>query len=147
MCVLDSVNHITQPEQLAKVFSRVALFLEEDGVFIFDANTGYKHRSILANNVFVYDMEDVYCVWQNDTNEDKTEITLDFFERMEDGSYERSSESFCERAYSDEELTVMLEAAGLQVDARYDEYSDKEPMQSSQRVVYVCSKRASGEKK
>ena len=47
----------------------------------------------------------------------------------------------------DEELTDMLETAGLQVDARYDEYSDKEPTQSSQRVVYVCSKRASGEKK
>lgn len=45
-------------------------------------NTPYKHREILGQNTFVYDLGDLYCVWQNATDDTLlTEITLDFFVR------------------------------------------------------------------
>ncbi|MBQ9994515.1 MAG: class I SAM-dependent methyltransferase [Clostridia bacterium] len=141
VCVLDSVNHITDERTLQKAFDRVSLFLEQDGVFIFDANTEYKHEKVLGDETFVYDMDDIYCVWQNTHGENGvTNVSLDFFER-EGEAYYRSEESFKERAYSDAQLCGMLDAAGMKVAARYDNYTYNEPTETTQRVVYVCQKK------
>ncbi|MDQ9777982.1 hypothetical protein RF400_05105, partial [Acinetobacter baumannii] len=91
------------------------LFMAPGALFVFDVNTPYKHRKILADNTFVYDTGDVYCVWQNSLDEktDTVHISLDFFERS--GSlYRRSCEHFSERAYSLDHLSAMLEQAGLE---------------------------------
>ena len=142
ICTLDSVNHITDEAVLSEAFRRVALFLEPDGVFLFDANTVYKHRCVLGDNVYVYDMDEVYCVWQNHLMEDDSvEISLDFFEPDEDDAYFRTSESFCERAYSRRQLSDMLERAGLTIVEEYDDYTDAAPSENTQRVVYVCRKK------
>ena len=43
-------------------------------------NTVYKHRVVLADNVFVTENERVFCVWQNFLREnDIVDISLDFF--------------------------------------------------------------------
>ena len=141
VCVLDSVNHITKRQTLQEAFRRVSLFLEPDGVFIFDANTVYKHEKILASNTFVYDTENVYCVWQNQPGRDGIiGINLDFFEREADGLYSRSSEEFSEKAYSHEELLSMLGEAGLTVCEEFDDYSYDAPKDTTERIVYVCMK-------
>lgn len=64
-----------------QAFQRVALFLDPNGYFVFDVNTPYKHRHVLENNTFLYDTENVYCVWQNTLDEETgiVEINLDFF--------------------------------------------------------------------
>ena len=85
------------------------------GLFVFDVNTVYKHRHILAGNTFVYDTGDVYCVWQNSLKENNiVNIELNIFER-EGGIYRRSSEVFCERAYETDELKAMLSKSGFEV--------------------------------
>jgi len=142
VCTLDSVNHVTDADVLQEAFRRVSLFLEPDGVFLFDANTPYKHRCVLGENVYVYDLDEVYCVWQNRPLEnDCTEICLDFFEPDEDGAYYRSSESFTERAYSRDQLADMLDKAGMVILEEYDDYTEAAPSELTQRVVYVCGKK------
>lgn len=141
VCTLDSLNHIEDREQLASALSRVSLFMEPDGVFVFDMNTPYKHEQILADNAFVYETEDVYCVWQNEyCGEGRVEIALDFFERRPDGSYIRDSEDFCEVAYSVEETERLLNNAGLRLLAAYDDMTRNPPRTDSQRIVFVAAK-------
>ena len=53
VCMLDSLNHITDINNLKKAFEKVALFLESKRLFIFDLNTPYKHREILSGKSFV----------------------------------------------------------------------------------------------
>lgn len=139
VCTLDSVNHVTDEKILNDVFGKVSLFLEPDGVFIFDVNTPYKHEKILANETYVYDCEEVYCVWQNSTKNGVTQISLDFFE-YEEGAYYRSSETFCEVAYSDETIVRLLENNKMTVCARFDDYTEKKVGTTTQRVVYVARK-------
>lgn len=139
ICVLDSINHITDERLLAEAFRRVSLFLEPDGVFIFDVNTPYKHNEVLANSTFIYDLESIYCVWQNDTTENITEISLDFFVN-ENGTYHRSGENFLERAYNQEELSGMLNKSGLKVIETFDGYTNNPPNPKSERIVYVVKK-------
>lgn len=141
VCALDSLNHITDPVVLRRAFERISLFTAPGGLFVFDVNTEYKHRTILADNTFVYDLEDVYCVWQNTTDELlKTEISLDFFVRH-GKTYLRESERFCEQAYAQELLTEMLTQTGYEVVAIYADDSFLPIEETTQRAVYVARKK------
>lgn len=139
---LDSLNHITQPEQLQAVFDRVSLFTNPGGLFLFDMNTPFKHQEILADNAFVYDLDQLYCVWQNDLDEDGKNVTihLDFFVPEEDGRYSRWEEEIQERAYTQEEVRGFVERAGLELLEVFHEDSQESPRPDSQRLVYLARK-------
>lgn len=143
ICTLDSINHLTEKADVQAAFDRVSLFTEPGGIFVFDVNTPYKHREILANNTFVYDMDEVYCVWQNtlDEESDTVQIDLDIFEEVEDGLFERTQESFCERAYGIDELKTMLVSAGFEPLAVYGELTKDPPAVDSQRVFITARKK------
>lgn len=141
VCALDSLNHLVDPEQLYRALSRVSLFLEPDGLFLFDVNTPYKHREVLGNNIFVYDYDDIYLVWKNTLLEDDViSIELDIFEQEGD-VYIRTGESFCERAYSKDQISELLSRAGLEIVGLYHEDSVEPPQPHSERVVYVTRKK------
>lgn len=141
VCCLDSLNHITDYGKFCEVFVKVSLFLEKDALFIFDMNTVYKHEKILAENAFVFEDGDVYCVWQNTYSKEKriTDISLDFFENTGSG-YMRSTEMFCERAYSEEQIKNAIINAGLSLEAVFGDMSYKAPKQDEQRTVFVARK-------
>lgn len=144
VCALDSINHITAKNVLQKGFSRVSLFLDPKGVFIFDVNTLYKQQNILANNTFVYDYDSVYCVWQNTFLPENaaTRIELDFFEYdSESGAYYRQEEAFEERVYSPDELAEMLDKAGLRIVDCFEGDTTDPVKEDTQRMVYVTKKK------
>ena len=138
ICTLDSINHLTDEKDVAKTFDKVGLFMDKDGLFVFDVNTVYKHRNVLADNTFVFENEKVFCVWQNSLKDnDVVEIDLDFF-CEENGVYYRSGESFCERAYSDGQIRKMLAEAGFELEAVYNDMSFDSPSETAERLVYVA---------
>lgn len=143
ICALDSINHLSSEHDVLKVFQKVSLFLNPDGYFIFDLNTIYKHKNILANNIFIYDLENVYCVWQNHLNDKncRVGITLDLFGRGEDGLYRRNTERFYERAYSIELIDSLLEQAGLERVGLFDDLTFETPKKESERIVFVARKK------
>jgi len=141
ICALDSINHIIDEEQLSIVFNKISLFTNIGGLFIFDVNTEYKHRNILADNAFVFETDDVFCVWQNYYNE-KTglvSINLDFF-RKNKNYYVRTSESFYEKTYSFELLNNMLEKSGFDILAIYEGDTFDAVKANTERAVYVAKK-------
>lgn len=142
VCTLDSINHLITKKDVEKAFERVSLFLNPNGLFIFDVNTLYKHSKVLGNNAFVYDFEDVYCVWQNEFNKENgsVDISLDFFCECEDGLYQRQSENFSEMYYDDEFITGLCEKYSMTVLQRFDDFTQNEVSEKSQRVLYVCRK-------
>lgn len=139
ICALDSINHLTQIKDVENTFKRVALFMNPNGLFVFDANTIYKHECVLGDNCYIYDNDKVFCAWQNNykPSDHTVMITLDFFEP--DGDiYRRSSEQFFERAYSRSEISEMLTAAGFTLEAVYDDMCFETPAEKSQREIYVA---------
>ena len=138
ICTLDSLNHITDQKKLQRAFDRVALFMNSGGYFVFDMNTVYKHREILGNNTFVYDTDQVFCVWQNSLKANNiVNIELDLFER-EDGVYYRQSEHFKERAYEIDEVKRMLAQAGFTLRAVYADMTTEPLKENSDRAVFVA---------
>ncbi|MGN0559949.1 MAG: class I SAM-dependent DNA methyltransferase [Candidatus Fimenecus sp.] len=144
VCTLDALNHLPSRAAVEETLRRVSLFLNPGGVFIFDANTLYKHREVLGNNTFVYDTDAVYCVWQNElqTDEKTVEISLDFFIPASDEEpiYERESEQFTECAYSGAEWEEMLKNAGFSVLGVFDGYTENPLTDASERAVYAVRK-------
>ena len=141
VCLMDSLNHITDYDGFCKAIERTALFLEKDRLFVFDVNTEYKHKNILGNNSFVMEGNGVFCTWQNETDQNVvTEIMLDFFIEQESGEYLRFSEDFCERAYTKPQIENALNSAGLEIVAILDDMTFIEPKKTSERLYYVTRK-------
>lgn len=140
VCALDSINHLPGLDDVRKVFEGVAFFSEQDGLFIFDVNTVYKHRKVLADNTFTYETENVYCVWENtlDPDTDEVKMELEFFEKEENGLYSRSSDSFTEKAYSEEDIERLLRESGFELLSKYGDDTFAPPAEQSQRIVYAA---------
>ena len=139
VCVLDSLNHLENEKQLERTFSAVSDHVCDGGLFIFDLNTEYKHRKVLADNAFCYDMDGLFCSWQNEVSEDGSVTEyLNFFEEQEDGSYQRYSEEITERIYPDALVMRLLSAYEFELIGRFDGFSDEPVKENSQRVLYVC---------
>ena len=140
LSVSQTVTPTHSAADVKETFKRVAKYLSEGGLFIFDVNTIYKHREVLCDNCFVFDTDEVFCSWQNelDKETDIVNITLDFFIPAENGLYFRETEEFSERAYRDEDLTQWLSEAGLKILAIYDDMSFDEPKPESERKIFVA---------
>lgn len=142
VCTLDSINHVTDEETVREIIRRVSLFMEDKGIFIFDVNTPYKHRDILGNNTFVYDMDEVYCVWQNETDENMlTTVSLDIFEKDEEtDAYYKYSEQFQERGYELSFLEKLLTENKFELIGIYEEMTASPVKADTQRAVFVARK-------
>lgn len=142
ICALDSINHLETSDDIRKTIERAYMFLEPGGVFIFDANTAYKHREVLGNNAFVFENDQVFCTWQNSYEEkdNRVEISLDFFERSDNGTYTRYSEDFAEIAPETSLIDKFLTDAGFEIMAHYDEDSENPVHEKTQRIIYAAKK-------
>lgn len=74
----DTYSHIGPQENFEKAIRKAAYFMERGGVFIFDLNTPYKHRHILAGQTFDIEAEDADCHWSNryDETAQRVDITI-----------------------------------------------------------------------
>ena len=140
-CTLDGLNHITDKEELIRSLRRIALFLEPSGKFIFDLNTVYKHQTVLGDNTFVIEDEDIYAVWSNEyCGGGLSRMELDFFVEQEDGRYQRFSECIEEQAYEISEFEKMLENSGFKTLGIYDFDNGSDVRQDSEKIIFVAER-------
>ena len=142
ICVLDGINHLEGEVDVKRTFEKVSLFMNKGGAFAFDVNTIHKHKNILADNVFVYEPDDLFCVWQNNYNPDdnSVDISLDFFEE-DGGVYYRSCESFTEQAYELDVIKLWLEKAGFEVVEIFDDLTTDPVNPETERAVFLAKKK------
>ena len=139
ICFLDSINHLNSINAVQRTFECVNNSLKQGGLFVFDVNTIYKHQCVLSGNTFVFDEEDYYLVWQNFTSGAKTDMLIDCFIEDENG-WQRYSEEFCERAYTDETLEKILTANGFCNISRYDFETYGKVRKNSEKIIYIATK-------
>ncbi len=139
---LDSINHLDSAEDIGRCFVRTAQNMNKGGLFLFDVNTVYKHRHILAENTFIYDVDGAYCAWQNKyrPDDDSVGIELDLFYENDDGSYDRGYESFREIALPQEQYMAMLQRAGFEVLNVYEYLTLEHPTGTSEKLMFVARK-------
>ncbi|HIZ16949.1 MAG TPA: methyltransferase domain-containing protein [Firmicutes bacterium] len=142
ICMLDSLNHITDIGGLKRTIERVSLFLEPGGIFIFDVNTLYKHREVLSGSCYVYECDGAVCVWSNSecSSDGTVNISLDIFEETANGLYSRSTENFSERAYDVTAFQEILADSGFKVCGIYGDMSFDKPCAVEERMYFVAER-------
>ena len=100
--VCDSLNYITEREELLQVFRLVNNYLDPQGIFIFDFNTEYKYREVLGNQVIAEDRDECCFIWENYYNHtsmiNEYELTLFVREDEEASLYRKYQESNFQKA-------------------------------------------------
>ncbi|MBO5453688.1 MAG: class I SAM-dependent methyltransferase [Clostridia bacterium] len=140
VCLLDSINYITDETKLKKMFSLVKNYLEYDGLFVFDINSEHKLRNIIGENTFVYNSEDVFYTWENEQNDDCVNFYLTFFVKNETDSFDKIEEFHTEKVYTTEKLVKILNEVGMEFIAAYADFEFNEPYCDSERIFIVARK-------
>ena len=137
--LLDCINHLLTDEMVEKFLKRLRYFIEPGGLFIFDINSKYKFNSIYKDNVFYSVDDDFSYIWQNHFDKNTGICTMDmtFFQKEED-VYKRFESINKEKYYSIDFLRKALEKSGFYVEALYDDCSFDEPVETSERIFFVC---------
>lgn len=146
--ICDSVNYITEPEELRQVFRWADNYLDPDGVFIFDFNTEYKYREVLGDCTIAESRDECSFIWDNYYYEEEqiNEYEISFFVRDEELSksgqdiYQRYQETHFQRGYTLEEMKGLLEAAGMRFLAAYDAFTKDAPGEESERIYIIAGK-------
>ena len=135
----DAVNYILEPEELCQVFERVNQYLEPGGIFVFDFNTKYKYQEVMGQQVFAEDRELGSYVWDNDYDEESqiNEYQLTLFVKEKE-LYRKYQEVHYQRGYTLEEIKELLELAGMQFVQAYEDYSDEEVREESERICVIA---------
>ena len=138
--VCDSVNYITEPEELQEVFRLVNNYLDPKGVFIFDFNTRYKYEEILGDRTIAENREEGSFIWENSYDQEKNlnVYELALFLPREDGLYEKCEEEHVQRAYSIETIKRMIEKAGMELVAVYDAYTRNPGDENCERLTFIA---------
>ena len=151
--VCDSLNYITDPEDLENVFRLVNNYLDPGGIFLFDFNTEYKYREVMGDCTIAEDRGVCSFIWDNYYYEEDriNEYDLTLFVRetgrsdpdtgepdREGQLYRRYTETHYQRAYTLEEMQRLLEKAGLVFEAAYDMDTKEVPGDTSERICVIA---------
>lgn len=111
-CSLDGFNYLP-PEDIAEVLGRLGLFIEKQGLLIFDVISIERFRS-LGGQIFSDEREDALCFWRADWNEEERVISYDMNVFTKSGKlWRRDVEEHIEYGHSVEFLKDALESAGF----------------------------------
>jgi ubiquinone/menaquinone biosynthesis C-methylase UbiE len=142
VCSMDGINYI-EPESIERALSKVSLFLEEGGVFVFDINTPEKFER-LDGEIFVDEGEDIYCVWRVDYDPDEgcCLFGMDIFikDAEDEKLWRREYEEHVEYDYTPQELSLMLKNAGFKDITIYGGLPLREVQPGEDRVFIICKK-------
>ena len=137
VCCLDSLNYLTRPADVQRTFQRLHLFIAPGGLLVFDVNTVEK-LSALDGQVFLDETEDTYCVWRTEYCRGLCTYFVDLFRLQPDGAWNRQWEIHRQRAYTVEELTAWLKAAGFGDIRTYGDMVRRSPREGEQRVYFTA---------
>lgn len=140
--VCDSVNYVTEKEELEQIFRLVNNYLDPGGIFVFDFNTEYKYREVLGDRTIAENREDSSFIWDNyyyeEEHMNEYELTLFIQETDQKELYHKYQETHFQRAYTLEEIRELLEKSGLRFVAAYEDYTKEAPGKGSERICVVA---------
>ena len=139
--ICDSINYVTEEEDLLEVFRLANNYLDPKGIFIFDFNTVYKYREVLGNQTIAEDREDCSFIWDNYYYEDEkiNEYELSLFIKEHDSDlYRKYQEMHYQKAYDLDTIKGLVEESGLEYITAYDAFTRKQPTKESERIYVIA---------
>ena len=137
--ICDSMNYIMEYQDLVEVFRLVNNYLDPKGVFIFDLNTEYKYRELLADNTFAEDREESSFIWNNFYDEEDKVNEYDLTLFVKEGElYRKFEETHYQRAYGLDQIQQAIRDGGMEFVAAYDACTRNPVQQDSERIYVIA---------
>lgn len=170
VCLCDSINYLLDVQDLETVFRLVNNYLDPGGIFIFDLNTEYKYRELLADRTIAENRDEGSFIWDNYYDEESriNEYDLALFIPAEEadagkmgegagpdcetgaasgsgtsgeGLYRKYQETHFQRAYTLDEIQKALERAGMEFLTWYDGDGDgRQAPREDSERIYVIAR-------
>ena len=170
VCLCDSINYLLDVQDLETVFRLVNNYLDPGGIFIFDLNTEYKYRELLADRTIAENRDEGSFIWDNYYDEESriNEYDLALFIPAEEadagkmgegagpdcetgaasgsgtsgeGLYRKYQETHFQRAYTLVEIREALERAGMEFLTWYDGDGDgRQAPREDSERIYVIAR-------
>ncbi len=120
--MFDTVNHLTNREDLVKLFRGIYNHLEESGVYIFDVVDREFMEEMFPGGVFLDEREDMTVIWEHEYDEETGLDYIDttFFVKNDMGSYDKYIEDYEKKIFTHQEIGQCAEEAGLDVRGIYE---------------------------
>ena len=136
VCVCDSINYISDTDDLLRVFRLVNNYLDPGGLFLFDFRTDAAYAAI-GSRTIAENRDEGSLIWENEYDPDTRINTyaLTLFLPEGDGLYRKEEELHRQRAYAPEEIRALLEEAGLAPLSFFDGYTARPAGGRSERVL------------
>ncbi len=139
--VCDSMNYLTEDGDMEAVVRLANNYLDPGGVFIFDMNTKYKYRELLADHVFAENRDEGSFIWENEYDEESGinayDLTLYIKDETLDVFYRYEEEHF-QRAYDLEEIKEAIASCGMVFVDAYDVDTMGPLSAQTERMYIVC---------
>ena len=136
----DCINYILDEDELREVFALVNNYLDPKGVFVFDINSPFKYRELLAENTFAETREEGCFIWENyyDEAEQINEYDLTLYIKAEDKKFLRFQEVHYQRCYELSTIKRLLEEAGMEFVTAYDAYTKQPVSEESEKILVIA---------
>lgn len=146
----DCMNYLLEEDDIRTVLQLANNYLDPGGLFLFDLNTPYKYRSLLAENTFAENREDGSFIWENyydeDTAVNEYDLTL-FIREDNEEFFSRFQETHYQRCYEAAQIKKLIEEAGMEFVEVTDAYTGQPLREDSEKMLFVAREKRTPQKK
>lgn len=140
VAMFDTFNHLP-PAVLTAALGRISLFMEPNGLLLFDMNSIYKHYKILGNNTYTLDVPEesaFYCEWQNHYDPRTKSVHMELCGVLDDQTV--FTESIYEYGYHIKQIRHLLTDNGFEIQSMWDGETFGKLTPHSARIFVVARK-------
>lgn len=139
----DCVNYLPDLNALQSFIVCSHASLKSKGLLLFDINTISKYKNIIKDNTYIYDIDDVFCAWENEPDYIKKEIcfNLTFFSKNLNETYTRFDETQTQHMYTVDEINQCLTMIGFHEIKYFDFGTSMQGSDDEERIQIVAEKK------
>ena len=139
VCALDGLSYLTSREDTLKCLKLVRNYLDPGGLLLFDVNSEYRFREVLAKRDYFLEEEGVCLGWRSEIDEERRtcDFMLTLFCQDEDGRYTRRDETQTEKIWTDGELCEMIAESGLDVVEVFSGFDMEKAKETDEKRFFV----------
>ena len=134
--LFDTVNHMVSVEELESHLRSVANSLNDEGVYIFDIVDREFMDTMFPGCLFVDNRKDITCIWEHEIEDGIDYIDATYFLKNSRGSWDKLTESYSKKIFTDAEIEKCSEISGLKITKKV--INDKI---AGRRTVYLLKKK------
>ncbi|MBE1554643.1 class I SAM-dependent DNA methyltransferase [Sporosarcina limicola] len=139
---IDSLNYLSERQDVVATFHRIYSALAIGGVLVFDVHSTFKTDVIFQEGPFTFDNDRIAYIWETEEGEEQHSVysELAFFVKNDSGTYRRFDEVHTQRTFPVSDYVDMLMEAGFSIERIFADWEDEAPHEESERIFFQARK-------